>query len=181
MPVDPHLACEACLRRRPAVDAVRACGAFQGPLRQAIHRLKFANERYLAVPLAGLLADAWNFAPPSADTLVPVPLSCARERQRGYNQSALLAREAGRLLALPVDCDALVRTRETPPQMGLHREQRLTNLRGAFRADPARVRGRKVCLVDDVSTTGATLAACAAALRQAGATAVFALVLAKTE
>lgn len=158
---------------------LRACGYFEGPLRDAVHRLKFSNERYLARPLAGLMASTWRYSPLPAELLLPVPLYPDRLAERGYNQSALLAREAGRLLGLPILESSLRRVRDTPPQMGLPRAQRLVNLEGAFVCSEDGVRGRRVCLVDDVTTTGATLGACAAALREVGAKAVYALVLAK--
>lgn len=180
LPVELGANCEWCRHENTGLDARRVGGYFDGPLRDAIHRLKFAGERYLARPLAEVLATAWLVAPSPVDVLVPVPLGIERERQRGYNQSALLAREAGRLLGLPVAERALVRSRETPPQVGLPREARLVNLHGAFAADETAVAGRSPLLIDDVSTTGATLTACAAALRAAGARSVSALVLAKT-
>lgn len=116
------------------------------------------------------------------DVVIPVPLHPARLAARGYNQAALLGAAVAGELAVPLVARALSRTRATPPQARLDRAARLGNVAGAFRVRmPARVRGRRVLLIDDVSTTGATLAACAAALREAGAAEVTALVVARTE
>lgn len=180
LPVEPNEPCSACRWERVPLNGKRACGYFEGPLRQAVHRLKFNGERYLAEPLAAIMAETWRQSPPPVDILVPVPLGKKRERERGYNQSALLAAEVGRLLGLPVDEQTLRRVRETPPQMGLPRESRLANLEGAFACQPDPIAGRRVCLIDDVTTTGATLAACASTLRRAGARAVCGLTVAKT-
>jgi ComF family protein len=163
------------------VGALRVSGYFDGPLRQAVHRLKFSGERYLAEPLGEILAATWNHGPLPADALVTVPLHPKHEAARGYNQSLLLARAAGARLGLPVIDDGLRRVRETPPQMGLPREERLANVRGAFAWQSDRPCPARLVLVDDVMTTGATLAACAAALRQAGASHINALVLARAK
>lgn len=170
--------CPACAGMRLPVAALRTAGFFEGPLREAAHRLKFSGERYLAEPLGGLLAGAWRQAPLAGDVLVPVPLHPKDEATRGYNQATLLAESAGRQLGLPVSASGLQKVRETAPQVGLKREERLANLRGAFAWSGSTCPQRAI-LVDDVTTTGATLAACAAALRAAGATAVYALVLAR--
>ncbi len=155
----------------------RLVGPYQPPLNKAIQRLKFDGQRYLAKPLAALLGDQLLRHPLDFDLLAPVPLSSGRLRQRGYNQSALIAQQLGQLLGVPVQTHALRRLRETRPQMQLPREDRLHNLQGAFAVN-ARFDGRRVCIVDDVTTTGATLAACAEALRQAGAKSVCSTVIA---
>ncbi|MHB1006128.1 MAG: ComF family protein [Chloroflexota bacterium] len=172
--------CDACRGVRLPVTALRSCGYFEGALRQAVHRLKFNGERYLAEPLAGLMAATWKESPLAVDLIVPVPLSPRRRSQRGYNQSGLLARHLGKMLALPVDEQSLVRVREAPPQMGLDRAERLANLNGAFLSQGDALRDRRVCLLDDVTTTGATLTTCAQALREAGTKNVCAIVLART-
>jgi len=143
---------------------------FGGPLRGAIHKLKYEGDLPLARPLARLLATAITETLDEeqlAETvLVPVPLHRRREKARGYNQSAKLAQELARLAGLPVT-HALERVRETDSQVGKTAEDRRVNVDGAFRwtggAAP-----RRALLVDDVCTTGATLLACAAALREAG-------------
>jgi ComF family protein len=113
------------------------------------------------------------------DVIVPVPLHPARLRRRGYNQAALLARELGRRVGLPVEERALQRVRATRSQMRLSAADRRRNVQGAFRCADGRVRGRRVLLLDDVCTTGATLEACADALRAGGAESVWALTLAR--
>jgi ComF family protein len=140
-------------------------------------RLKFSRKSALAVSLGDLLAEALRAELPgwTPDLLVPVPIHWRRGWDRGFNQSELLAQRVQRRLGIPA-VNALRRTRYTPPQLGLTRGQRATNLQGAFipvRAD--RVIGQRVVLVDDVWTTGATLAECAQILIAAGATAVYAL------
>jgi ComF family protein len=118
----------------------------------------------VAEPLATVLVDGWPPWEQPVDLLIPIPLHPERERERGYNQSALLVRHLSRQLGLPSDEDALWRTRHTPPQVGLTVEQRRLNVRGAFAANGAGVAGRHVLLVDDVFTSGATLASAAGAL-----------------
>jgi ComF family protein len=116
------------------------------------------------------------------DALAPVPIHAARKRERGYNQAEEIAREAARHLLLPVLAHALSRTRATVSQTKLNREQRARNLENAFRcADPASVRGKRILLVDDVYTTGATVARCAELLLEAGALSVGVLALAKVD
>jgi ComF family protein len=170
-------------RRRPAQGAA-TCASMHAPLRytgavaQAIQRLKFEDAAWVARPLASLIRPLVAALRGSVDVVVPVPLHVARLRARGYNQAALLARHAARRL-VPVDHGALTRPRDTPAQRRLTRAQRLENLRGAFEAQPRRVHGRRILLVDDVLTTGATAAACALALRCAGAPEIHVLTLAR--
>jgi ComF family protein len=158
------------------------CAPFTGVTRRALHALKYDGERRLAPILGAAVARRWARAGAGADVLVPVPASPDRVRERGYDQAALIAIEAGRRLGLPV-VPALERTRATTAQFDLDRAARATNLGGAFRvAATARqngVAGRWVVLVDDVATTGATLAACAATLLDAGALAVSAVTVAR--
>jgi ComF family protein len=115
------------------------------------------------------------------DAILPVPLHPKRQAERGYNQSALLARRLGRVVALPVREDVLRRVRSTPPQVGLDRAKRRENVAGAFACPPDHpaLVGKTLLLVDDVCTVGATLAACAEALRAAGAREVWALTVAR--
>jgi ComF family protein len=159
-----------------------AFGLFGGALAEAIRRLKYGDRPDLAGPLGHLARQAARAGGVEADLVVPVPLHPARLAARGYNQAALLGGAVAAELSLPLAARALARTRATPPQARLARAARLGNVAGAFRVRrPGAVRGRRVLLVDDVSTTGATLAACAEALRAAGAAEVTALVLARTD
>jgi ComF family protein len=148
-------------------------------LQEAIHQLKYANLSAVARPLGETLADFWQGNPLPADLLVPVPLHPRRERERGYNQASLLAKALGEAIGLPVLEHAMVRVRETRPQVGLNSEERRENVRGAFHCESTHLAGRHVALIDDVCTTGATLEACSLALRQAGAASIWALTLAR--
>jgi ComF family protein len=145
-----------------------------------VHAFKYRGATAYAPLLADLCKGALVRRPADADCLVPVPLHPTRLRQRGYNQAALLAAELARTQGLPVVGDALVRTRSTRPQVELSAPQRRSNLRDAFECTtPTAVRGARVLLVDDVTTTGATLRACADALAAAGAARVMGVVVAK--
>jgi ComF family protein len=147
-------------------------------LRSIVHALKYDNRRTLARPLAQLMRRAGTGLLLSADVAVPVPLHPMRQRERGFNQAADLAAHVG----LPV-LPALQRVRRTPTQTALPADERRTNVRGAFRATrhARRLAGATVLLVDDVRTTGATLEACAEALKEAGVTNVLALTAARVD
>jgi ComF family protein len=145
-----------------------------------VHALKYDGLSALAEPMGQSLAPAlveWGITP---DLLVPVPLHSSRERRRGFNQAALLARSLGERVDVPVAGRLLRRTRATSPQVRTAgAAARRANVAGAFAvAEQSRVPGRTVLLVDDVCTTGATLRACADALRTAGARTVYALTFA---
>jgi ComF family protein len=151
-------------------------------VRDAIHELKYAGAQVLAAPLGQLMADAWRDLAPAdrvPDVIVPVPLHPQRERDRGYNQATLLARELGLRLSLGVDERALVRHRNTAPQVGLDAPARRANLADAFGCTGSTLQGRHVLLVDDVFTTGATLEAASKALDKCGAASVWAYTLAR--
>jgi ComF family protein len=172
--------CPGCVNWQANIDGIRSPFRFDGVIRQAIHQLKYQNLRAIATPLAWLMADYLSTNPVSGEVLVPVPLHPKRLRERGYNQSYLLAKELGKLAGLPViDC-CLVRQRHALPQARTATAvERRSNVADAFTCRDARLRGKQVILVDDVSTSGATLDAGAAALKAAGATSVWGLVLAR--
>jgi len=153
---------------------------FDGRLRHAIHTFKYRRVAALADPLGDALARFWMQSPVLADVIVPVPLYPDRQRERGYNQAALLAHRLGRAAGLPVRPNALRRVRATAAQMSLNASDRKANVAGAFQCEDAAVRGAAVLLIDDVCTTGATLDACAVALMSAGAVVVRGLTLART-
>ncbi len=178
-PVEKVGLCPRCRKSPFRLDGIRSVFLFDGPLRTGIHYFKYRHGLGLAGPLGGLVAQYWREHPLPADLIVPVPLHRARLRRRGYNQAALLAYELGRQTGLPVDEQALIRTRHTRSQMQLDAKERRTNVAGAFLSPDGRVRERNVLLVDDVMTTGATLEACGDALRAQGALTVWALTLAR--
>ncbi len=143
------------------------------------HFLKYRGWRAAAPVLGGLLAAYLDTHKLPGETLVPVPLHHRRLRSRGYNQSQLLAKEAGKLLDMPVREGLLKRAKDSPPQVEARTsEQRRANVAGSFVASDE-VEGLAILLVDDVATTGSTLMACAAALKDAGAASVWGLVLAR--
>jgi ComF family protein len=165
----------------PPLLQLEWCAPFTGVTRRALHALKYDGERRLAPPMGAAIARRWKRAGAAGDALVPVPASPDRVRDRGYDQAALLAGEAARRLRLPM-LPAVERTRATTAQFDLDRAGRATNLGGAFRvrgANVPAVQGRWIVLVDDVVTTGATLAACATVLLEAGAGAVSAIAVAR--
>ena len=179
MPPAARDRCGACAAEPPRFDYARAAGAYAGPLREALHALKFHGRRGLARPLAALVREQCADALASdVDALVPVPLTRARERARGFNQAGLIAARLATALDLPVRGRWLRRIRETAPQTELAAAERTRNVRDAFAASAA-VSGRHVVVVDDVFTTGATAAECARALRGAGARRVGVLTVAR--
>src|SRR5512132_1581738 len=164
----------------PRLDDIHAFGAFGGALAIALRRLKYQDRPDLGAPLGHLARRTARLAGLTADLVVPVPLHPRRLVERGYNQAALLAAEVAIELDAPLAARALIRLRHTPQQARFDRASRLDNVREAFRARrPSALRGRRVVLVDDVATTGSTLAACAEALLAAGAASVTAVVIAR--
>ncbi len=165
----PGSPCPTCRGRglRPFARLL-SLGVLREPLRSAVHRVKYARQWHLAEALADRLVDAHDLQSwlAESDVLVPVPLHSRRQAERGFNQADVIARQVGRRCGLPVATPA-ARVRDTPTQTGLHAlAKRADNLRGAFAVtDPAAVRGRRVVVVDDVSTTGATLSSLGRALR----------------
>lgn len=175
--------CGDCVRHPPPLDACLAACTYAWPWPGPIGEFKFQGHAGWAAPFATLMRSApWTEpALERCDLVLPMPLSAARLRQRGFNQALELAR---RLAPAKTDATLLLRTRDTPAQSGLSRAERLRNLRGAFALEPLRaeaVRGRRIVLVDDVMTSGASLFTAAATLRGAGAAHLTALVLARTE
>lgn len=156
----------------------RATAYFDGPIRQAIHALKYEGKFSFAEVLGRRLAATLAQSAWQPTVLTVCPLHPVRLRERGYNQSDLLARPLAHLSNVPYRPRALQRTRDTRHQVGLNAAERQTNVAGAFSADPNLVRGQVVLVIDDVFTTGATLRECAQALLQAEASAVYALTVA---
>jgi len=179
-PQPSGILCSGCVSWQAEIDGIRSPFRFDGVMRQAIHQLKYRNLRALAQPLAGLMQDYLGNYPLPGEVMVPVPLHQKRLRERGYNQSCLLAKELGKLINLPVVDDCLIRQRQAPPQARAATvEERRNNVADAFSCCDRRLQGKQVLLIDDVSTSGATLDACAIALKANGATSVWGLVLAR--
>lgn len=167
--------CGECRRRRPAYSRLLAVWSYEPPLEQVIHALKFGRLDFLGGHLAEEIWHRMGGELRQAEAIVAVPLHWRRQMVRGYNQAERVARPLAKRLRRPLVA-ALRRTRPTRPQARLERSRRQANLRHAFRCRRASaIRGRSVLLVDDVSTTGATLDHAAAALRRAGAASVLAL------
>ena len=177
--VQPRYGSGPLLVYRPVLVALWSAGAYSGQLRTAIQRFKYRGRTDLARPLARLLADTWTAGRGAADVVVPVPQHPARTRQRGSAPATLLARTLAAQVGLPCPDKALVRVRDTPPQVGLSARARWKNVQGAFDPGPdgAALEGQTVLLVDDVKTTGATLCASATACHAAGALRVVGLVV----
>lgn len=173
--------CPRCAAYGAACTAVRAPFAYELGARRLISAVKYGGRHALASPMAELLTAAWRGWGLAAEIVVPVPLHPRRKRGRGFNQAEKLARPFATALALTYAPELLRRVRATPPQVRTASEaERRANVYGAFACggDALQLRGARVVLVDDVTTTGATFGACADALFQAGAEAVYGLAFA---
>jgi ComF family protein len=179
-PQTSDVLCPVCVSWSAAIDGIRAPFRFEGTIRQAVYDLKYHNIRALAKPLSGLLHDYLAGQSIPADVLVPVPFHSKRLKERGYNQSGLLAEGLGKLTGLPVVTDCLIRAKHTTPQAKTESlGERLGDVNGAFACGGSTFRGLSILLIDDVATSGATLNAAAAALKSAGTGTVWGLALAK--
>ncbi|MFA5451195.1 MAG: ComF family protein [Dehalococcoidales bacterium] len=177
LPVTGNRKCDC--RFWQSLDRLNSPYVFQGTIRKAVIQFKFHNLRAIAPFLATLLYRYLASRTIPFDVLVPVPLHKKRLRERGYNQSLILARELGRLTGAPCE-PALTRNRHTPSQVDSNNaSQRRNNVNGAFICGNNTVEGKKILLIDDVATTGATLDSCAHSLKKAGASTVQALTLAR--
>jgi ComF family protein len=175
----PDHCCLSCRQAPPVFDQALSIGYFEGSLREAIHQFKYRPCRALGRPLASWTAK--NIRPVAdIDNIIPVPLHVTRLRQRGFNQSLILAHELSNTFSLPLLFDNLERVRQTRPQVELSGSERIKNVAGAFSLRrPDEMRDRDVLLIDDVYTTGATLNECARVLKDAGASRVTALTIAR--
>ena len=179
-PQPSGILCPSCVGWQAEIDGIRSPFRFNRVIRQAILQLKYKNLRALTQPLAKLLQDYLVTNPMPGEVLVPVPLHQKRLKERGYNQSRLLAQELAKLINLPVVDDCLIRQRHAPPQARTSTvDERRSNVANAFSCRDHRLRDKQVLLIDDVSTSGATLDTCAAALKASGATSVWGLALAR--
>lgn len=178
----PVITCGACIAEPPRFDRARAAMRYDEAARGLVLKFKHADATHAAPGYAAWMIRAGADLLDTCDLIAPVPLHRWRLLWRRYNQAALLALAIGRIAGKPVLADLLVRRRATPSQGRMGRNQRFQNVAGAFALRPAhaeRIRGRRVLLVDDVMTTGATVAECAKVLRRAGAQAVDVLTLAR--
>lgn len=171
--------CRDCRAHPPAYDVARSRFRYSARLRPVIVSLKYRPNPGLGQLLAEYLAAYLGEQPWRPDLLLPIPLADDRTKERGFNQAEVLARPLSGLTGLALSSDAILRVRPTPKQVGLDFDQRKANMRGAFAADAAQVRGKQILLVDDVMTTGATLNAAATALKEAGADRVFGITVAR--
>ena len=179
-PEAEYALCGACLQDRPTFSRARAVFLYNDGSRGLVLRLKHGDRTEAAVHFAKWMNRSGAEIIAACDVIVPVPLHRWRLLKRAYNQSALLANALGRVAGKPVAVDALVRIKATPTQGGLDRQARRRNVAKAFAsASPVKIAGKRVLLVDDVYTTGATVEACTDVLLNAGAQAVDVLVLAR--
>ena len=178
-PLTDRNSCPGCIEGPVAIDGIRAPFLFHGIIREAIHEFKYRNLKSVAPLLAGFLQDYLLENPIPGDVLVPVPIHRKRHRERGYNQSSLISRELSRKNGLPVIEDCLIRRINTPPQIRTtSASDRRKNIADAFTCINDTLEGRHVILVDDVSTSGATLNTCAEVIKSSGAAGVWGLTIA---
>lgn len=171
--------CQRCKKTRPLFTALRSYTVFAGPIREAIHKLKYQRDIGLGEALSRPMINSFQKLNWSLDMITSVPLGLARFKERGYNQATLLARPVSLYLKIPFSTQLLMRTRETRSQVGLTVNERQENMAGAFQAKRELVLGKNILIVDDVATSGATLNACAEALLAAGAAQVYGFSLAR--
>ena len=171
--------CSRCIEGQNEIDGIRAPFAFEGLVRRSVHMLKYQNIKALAETFAVFLYDCLKANALSVDVLVPVPLHSKRLRERGYNQSGLLARELSRLSGLPFTEDHLIRCLHTPPQaQSSGVDERRNNIMNAFKCPDNKLQGKRVLLIDDVATSGSTLNTCAREMKSTGTKSVWGLVVA---
>lgn len=183
--IDGDYECSLCREIRPAFDSARSVMLFEGIVAEMIRMLKYRRALWLAADLASFLQHGWEtfFPGRGFDMITYVPLHAWRRRRRGYNQAALLARDLGKRDRSILVRSCLIRTIPTASQTRLTASQRLTNVRGAFTVKTGSrkwLEGKRILLVDDVMTTGATASECARALKAAGAQKVHVLTVART-
>jgi competence protein ComFC len=174
------IVCPICRQRQTEIDGIRSPFRFDEVIRKAIHQLKYRNLKAISPCLAELLAEYLRSNPLRGEALVCVPLHPRRLRERGYNQSSLLAKELGRRIDLPVIEACLIRVKQAQPQVrAVDVEERRRNVADAFVCRDEKVSGKQIILIDDVCTSGATLESCATALKNKGAASVWGLTLAR--
>jgi ComF family protein len=179
-PQSSRILCPACTVWAANIDCIRSPLRFEGLTRQIIHQFKYKNLRSLAKPLGLILKNYLLSEPLPVDVVIPVPLHPRRLRERGYNQSALIAQEVSRLMNLPLIDGEVLRLKYVLPQARTQSvQERHINVKDAFHCPLFSKPGKAVLLIDDVATSGATLDACAQALKLAGSGPIYGLVLAR--
>jgi len=179
--VDSHRTCNTCQNISPQFTSIQSWAFYEGPVRSAILRLKYNRDIALGELLSRNLITILNNISWQIELITPVPLSIARQAERGYNQAALLSIPVSLGIRIPYSPAALRKVRDTRSQVGLSLHQRRENIEGAFWADPKSVKGKRVLVIDDVVTSGATLNECAGVLFAAGAAAVHGLTVAQAK
>jgi ComF family protein len=172
--------CPDCQKLLPSYTALRSWAEFEGPVREALHKLKYKNDLAVgyvfSLPLIQLIETAqWDF-----DLVIPMPISKSHQKSRGYNQAAMIAKPIALAFRKPISNKAVSRIKETKSQIDLSREERFKNLQSAFLGNSATLIGKKVLLVDDITTTGATMLSCSQALKEAGCEKVYCITVART-
>ena len=173
--------CQQCSESLPHFNALRSWAVFEGALREAIHRFKYDRDLSLGDLFSRPMIELVYKMNWPIDLVIPVPLSQRRFNERGYNQSAFLARPIALGINVPYSSKSLKRNRDTRTQVGLNAEERRKNVAHAFKAEPVLVLRKNILVIDDVTTTGSTINACAAALIQAGSKNVYGLTLARAK
>ena len=169
--------CGHCMKKAPPFSMVINYGLYEGVLAEAINLLKFHDLKRLSKPLGRLLLSLPDL--PEMDGIAPVPLNIKRLRERGFNQSLLIAKVISKVKGVPLLMDILLKKKETPPQIGLSAKERLLNLKNSFEVK-GNIKGLRLFLVDDVMTTGATVTECSKEFTKAGAKEVLVLTLARS-
>lgn len=174
--------CGACVLDTYVFTSARSSGPYQGVLKEVLHLFKFERRKNLGSALSLLLYETLtsHWKDVDFDVIIPVPLHKKRRKERGFNQSEVLVRKLGGHCGVPVSCNNLIRVKYTLPQVGLSDKKRATNVKNAFSIkNPAELSAKRVLLVDDVFTTGATISECGRVLLHAGAREVYVLTLAR--
>lgn len=177
--VDRSGDCYRCLQYPPDFISVRSWAIYNGPIRNAIHRLKYNGDITLGDVLSRPMINLLNEQQWSFDLITPVPISDERSRERGYNQAALLAYPIAMQLEIPYFAAALKKERDIPTQVGLTIAERFANVSKVFAANGDIVRGKSILIIDDIMTSGATMSSCTDALLEKGAIEVYGLTLAR--
>ncbi|MBE5741877.1 MAG: ComF family protein [Clostridiales bacterium] len=174
----PVAYCDFCKGKSLHIDCMRSVFEYGEPISGMIRRLKYYGEKHLAEEFAQRMVRVYHRSLPTVDAVVCIPSSKARIKMKGYNQSLLLAKEVAERLELPL-INALEKTKDTGSQVGLKREERRANLKGSFKVvERAKVKGKRILIVDDVVTTGTTLEIVAEKLKNEGASEVYGIAVA---